>query len=102
MPPAVGAPASHAVPLEPLNLGRLQDWIDQGKVDPSKPITMRDLYGPGRLTKIKHGVKLLGDVRCRRGRPPSPPHRGGGLTGRPCHESVCRHTPRARSGSTPR
>ena len=52
----------HALPMEPLNLRRLQAWIDSGKVDPSQTITLRELYGPGRLTSIKHGVKLLAEV----------------------------------------
>ena len=52
----------HALPMEPLNLRRLQAWIDSGKVDPSQKITLRELYGPGRLTSIKHGVKLLAEV----------------------------------------
>jgi hypothetical protein len=53
----------HALPMEPVNLRRLQGWINDGKVDPTQKITLRSLYGPGRLSTIQHGVKLLGDVR---------------------------------------
>ncbi|PWN22988.1 ribosomal protein L15 [Microstroma glucosiphilum] len=46
----------------PLNIERLQDWIDQGRIDPSKPITAKELYE----TRCVHslgdgGVKLLGE-----------------------------------------
>lgn len=49
--------------MEPLNLGRLQQWIDAGRIDTSRVITMKDLYDSGVVTKIRFGVKLLADVR---------------------------------------
>ena len=42
-----------------LNLGKLQEFIDQGRIDPSQPITMRELMESNVCGKIKHGVKLL-------------------------------------------
>jgi hypothetical protein len=47
----------------PLNLERLQHWIDRGLIDPSRPITMRELYETRCVHGVKDGVKLLGDVR---------------------------------------
>ncbi|KDE07340.1 hypothetical protein MVLG_02382 [Microbotryum lychnidis-dioicae p1A1 Lamole] len=45
----------------PLNLDRLQHWIDRGLIDPSRPITMSELKRSKCVHGIKHGVKLLGD-----------------------------------------
>eukprot|EP00128_Syssomonas_multiformis_P017718 Colp12_sorted_trinity150504_noHs@29729 len=45
--------------MEPLNLGRLQLFIDQGRINPKKPITMKTLFDSGFFSRIKHGVKLL-------------------------------------------
>jgi large subunit ribosomal protein L15 len=45
--------------MEELNLGKLQDWIDQGRLDPSQPITMKHLQDSNIVGKIKHGVKVL-------------------------------------------
>ncbi|KAK4058426.1 YmL10 [Microbotryomycetes sp. JL221] len=47
--------------MTPLNLDRLQHWIDQGLIDPTQPITMRELYQTRCVHGIKDGVKLLGD-----------------------------------------
>ncbi|KAH0548556.1 hypothetical protein GP486_007901 [Trichoglossum hirsutum] len=43
-----------------LNLDRLQSWIDQHRLDPSKPITLKELAESRCLHGIKDGVKLLG------------------------------------------
>jgi len=48
-----------AVDMSPLNLDRLQSWIDQGRLDPSKPITMKELNDSRCLHGVKDGVKLL-------------------------------------------
>ncbi|KAF2262985.1 ribosomal protein L15 [Lojkania enalia] len=49
------------VEMSPINLDRIQSWIDQGRLDPSKPITMRELHKSRCLHGVKrHGVKLLG------------------------------------------
>jgi large subunit ribosomal protein L15 len=48
----------------PLNLSRLQFWIDTGRIDPSKKITMKELIDSrcvGRLRKNQVGIKLLAD-----------------------------------------
>lgn len=47
--------------LVPLNLERLQHWIDRGLIDPSRPITMRELAETRCIHGIHDGVKLLGD-----------------------------------------
>ncbi|KAK8248702.1 ribosomal protein L18e/L15P [Phyllosticta capitalensis] len=47
------------VDMSPLNLDRLQDWIDQGRLDPSKPITVKELHDSRCLHGVKDGVKLL-------------------------------------------
>ncbi|KAF2250763.1 ribosomal protein L15 [Trematosphaeria pertusa] len=49
------------VEMSPVNLDRIQSWIDQGRLDPSKPITMKELHKSRCLHGVKrHGVKLLG------------------------------------------
>jgi large subunit ribosomal protein L15 len=45
----------------PLNVGTLQWYIDNGRIDPSKPIDMHTLKKAGVAKKIKHGIKLLGN-----------------------------------------
>lgn len=48
------------VEMSPINLDRIQSWIDQGRLDPSKPITIKDLAKSRCLHGVKHnGVKLL-------------------------------------------
>ncbi|POY72592.1 hypothetical protein BMF94_4419 [Rhodotorula taiwanensis] len=47
--------------LVPLNLERLQHWIDRGLIDPSRPITMHELFQSRCIHGIQDGVKLLGD-----------------------------------------
>ena len=45
--------------MKPLNLYKVQDWIDQGRLDPSKPITIKELKQSRCVTNVKDGVKLL-------------------------------------------
>ncbi|KAF7983115.1 hypothetical protein HWV62_24067 [Athelia sp. TMB] len=47
----------------PVNLDRLQHWINQGRLDssPSKPITARELLLSGCIHDVHDGIKLLGD-----------------------------------------
>lgn len=48
------------VEMSPINLDRIQSWIDQGRLDPSKPITMKELAKSRCLHGVKrNGVKLL-------------------------------------------
>ncbi|KAI9367404.1 ribosomal protein L18e/L15P [Aspergillus egyptiacus] len=45
--------------LAPANLDRIQEWIDQGRIDPTKPITVRELAQSRCIHNPKEGVKLL-------------------------------------------
>ncbi|ESK96827.1 50s ribosomal protein l15 [Moniliophthora roreri MCA 2997] len=47
----------------PINLDRLQHWIDQGKItsSPENPITARELLLSGCVHDVHNGIKLLGD-----------------------------------------
>jgi hypothetical protein len=50
--------------METVNLDRLQLFIDMGRIDASKTITLKDLVDSGLVTcsRVKHGIKLLGNV----------------------------------------
>ncbi|KAF2000803.1 ribosomal protein L15 [Amniculicola lignicola CBS 123094] len=49
------------VEMSSVNLDRIQDWIDQGRINPALPITMRELHKSRCLHGVKKdGVKLLG------------------------------------------
>eukprot|EP00118_Oscarella_pearsei_P011853 m.82906 g.82906 ORF g.82906 m.82906 type:complete len:176 (+) comp36313_c0_seq9:1176-1703(+) len=49
--------------FEPLNLSKLQLWIDSGRIDPGQPMNMYTLQKSGIIgPRISHGVKLLGSV----------------------------------------
>jgi len=45
--------------MAPLNVDRIQSWIDQGRLDPSQPITIKELCSSRCLHGVKDGVKLL-------------------------------------------
>lgn len=45
--------------LTTVNLNRIQSWIDQGRIDPAKPITVKELAESRCLHGVKDGVKLL-------------------------------------------
>lgn len=45
--------------MSPVNLDRIQDWIDQGRIDPKLPITVRELCKSRCIHGVKDGVKLL-------------------------------------------
>lgn len=45
--------------MSTLNLERVQAWIDQGRLDPTKPITVKELVESRCLHGVKDGVKLL-------------------------------------------
>jgi len=49
----------------PVNLDRIQHWIDQGRLvsSPDKPITARDLLLSGCIHDVHDGIKILGDGR---------------------------------------
>jgi hypothetical protein len=48
----------------PVNLERIQNWIDQGRLtsSPKQPITARELLLSGCIHDVHDGVKVLGDV----------------------------------------
>lgn len=49
------------MPLEVLNVGKLQLWIDQGRIDAGQKITMKTLLDSGIISDCEYGVKLLGE-----------------------------------------
>ncbi len=46
-------------PYDVLNLGKLAYYIEKGDIDPTKLITMSDMFKAGVLSKCKNGVKIL-------------------------------------------
>ena len=56
------AALSFKVLMSPVNLDRIQDWVNQGRLDSSKPITMRELNKSRCIHGVKHGVKVLARV----------------------------------------
>ena len=49
-----------ATDLNEVNLGRVQQAVDAGKLDAGKPVTIDALVEAGVLSKRRDGVKLLG------------------------------------------
>lgn len=45
--------------MTPVNIDRIQAWIDQGRIDPSRPITPKELGDSRCVTNVKDGIKLL-------------------------------------------
>lgn len=45
--------------MAPINLNRIQYWINQGRLDPSQPITLKELNRSRCIHGVKDGVKLL-------------------------------------------
>ncbi|KAH9459857.1 hypothetical protein Pst134EB_008076 [Puccinia striiformis f. sp. tritici] len=58
--PKRGAHNPNQMNMSPLNLFQLQLWIDQKRLDPTKPITMKEMLDSRIVHGIKDGVKLLG------------------------------------------
>lgn len=46
--------------MEEVNLEKISDWIEQKRLDPTQPVTIRDLYKSKILKSVSDGVKLLG------------------------------------------
>lgn len=48
--------------MEPVNLSKIQLFLDMGRLDASKTITIKELVDCGLVTcsRVKHGIKLLG------------------------------------------
>ena len=52
---------SFSVDMSPINLNKIQYWINQGRLDPTQPITLKELNESRCLHGVaKDGVKLLG------------------------------------------
>ena len=45
--------------LAPINLNRIQYWISAGRLDPSQPITLKELLSSRCVHRPKDGIKLL-------------------------------------------
>ena len=45
--------------MTPINLDRIQLWIDQGRLDPSQPVTLKELSATRCIHGVKDGIKLL-------------------------------------------
>lgn len=45
--------------MSEVNLDRIQEWIDQGRLDPTKPITPKELIESRIIGTPKDGVKIL-------------------------------------------
>lgn len=52
--------SSFTTDLATVNLDRIQEWIDQGRIDATRPITVRELVQSRCIHQAKEGVKLLG------------------------------------------
>jgi large subunit ribosomal protein L15 len=53
----------HEAPMVPLNLETLQNYVEMGRIDATRRITLLDLQMAGlfKSNAVKHGVKLLAD-----------------------------------------
>ncbi|EPQ26367.1 uncharacterized protein PFL1_06015 [Pseudozyma flocculosa PF-1] len=45
----------------PVNLDKIQHWIDRGLLDPSEPITAKELFETRCIHSLRDGVKVLGE-----------------------------------------
>jgi large subunit ribosomal protein L15 len=50
----------HALDLNEVNLGRVQDAIESGRIDAKSAITVDSLVSAGILSRARDGVKVLG------------------------------------------
>lgn len=46
--------------MSKVNLDQIQAWIDQGRLDPSRPITPKELIESRAIGTVRDGVKILG------------------------------------------
>lgn len=46
--------------MSKVNVDSLQSWISAGRIDPSKPITPKEIIESGLVSTVRDGVKLLG------------------------------------------
>ncbi len=45
--------------MSPINLDKIQDWINQKRIDPEQPITVKELARTRAVHGVKDGIKLL-------------------------------------------
>jgi large subunit ribosomal protein L15 len=45
--------------MSPINLDKIQDWINQKRIDPTEPITVKELTKTRAIHGVKDGIKLL-------------------------------------------
>jgi len=45
--------------LQVVNIDKLVEWIEKGRIDPNKIINMKTIFDSNLIRKIKYGVKLL-------------------------------------------
>ncbi|KAG5980762.1 hypothetical protein E4U55_003687 [Claviceps digitariae] len=45
--------------ISEINLDQIQEWIDQGRLDPSKQITPKELIQSKLISSVKDGIKVL-------------------------------------------
>lgn len=55
-----GFHSAFSIDLQPVNLSKLSSWIAQKRIDPTRPITTRELHQSRCIASPKDGVKLLG------------------------------------------
>jgi len=56
--PKRGKDPEKKVDMAPVPLDRLQHLIDTGRIDPSKPITLKEIHAAG-IRDMKDGVRIL-------------------------------------------
>ncbi|MGY2051755.1 50S ribosomal protein L15 [Methylobacterium sp. JK268] len=49
-----------ATDLNEVNVGRIQQAVDAGRLDPSAPVTVEALVAAGVVSRVRDGVKILG------------------------------------------
>ena len=59
--PKRGFNAPFSTDYNEVNLGRLQQAVDAGKLDAGKPVTLEALIAAGVCAKARDGVKILGN-----------------------------------------
>jgi large subunit ribosomal protein L15 len=58
--PKRGFNKPNAIDLNEVNLGRIQQAVEAGKLDQSAPVTNEALVAAGVISKARDGVKILG------------------------------------------
>jgi large subunit ribosomal protein L15 len=58
--PKRGFNKPNAIVLNEVNLGRIQQAVEAGKLDTSAPVTNESLFAAGVTSKVRDGVKILG------------------------------------------